>query len=272
MGGAGEGKAPGGGGPSPGSLQPCSPRCALTGAVTTDGAECLPTGGVQRARLPDHRCVGDASGRHRGWMRGLGLLRDRGVRQDPERVEGSCLFLQWAPGQVPGWGGGQLFRGRRGCARGPLAGPWCSPRLRAWVQPWGGAFPADCWPSPRCPSAHRPPACPSSGALPQPGRAGPLAVPPGKADGPHGGAAALQLGAPTGQCREPSPRLSSPSPLPALTPLYQGPPEDALPWTLQRRLTQQRTASGRQAVGSAICASRVKLQHLPSQVGGGGRG
>uniref|UniRef100_A0A667HZ58 Kelch like family member 17 n=1 Tax=Lynx canadensis TaxID=61383 RepID=A0A667HZ58_LYNCA len=33
----------------------------------------------------------------------------------------------------------------------------------------------------------------------------------------------------------------------------------------QRRLTRLRTASGRQMVGSAICASRVKLQHLPSQ-------
>ncbi|KAJ1074302.1 hypothetical protein K5549_000997 [Capra hircus] len=45
----------------------------------------------------------------------------------------------------------------------------------------------------------------------------------------------------------------------------QGPTEDALPWTLQHRLTQLRTASGRQVMGSAICASRVKLQHLPSQ-------
>ncbi|XP_029802846.1 pleckstrin homology domain-containing family N member 1 isoform X2 [Suricata suricatta] len=45
----------------------------------------------------------------------------------------------------------------------------------------------------------------------------------------------------------------------------QGSPEDELPWTLQRRLTRLRTASGRQVVGSAICASRVKLQHLPSQ-------
>ncbi|XP_068841690.1 pleckstrin homology domain-containing family N member 1 isoform X2 [Capricornis sumatraensis] len=45
----------------------------------------------------------------------------------------------------------------------------------------------------------------------------------------------------------------------------QGPTEDALPWTLQRRLTRLRTASGRQVMGSAICASRVKLQHLPSQ-------
>ncbi|XP_049474305.1 LOW QUALITY PROTEIN: pleckstrin homology domain-containing family N member 1 [Panthera uncia] len=45
----------------------------------------------------------------------------------------------------------------------------------------------------------------------------------------------------------------------------QGLPEDELPWTLQRRLTRLRTASGRQMVGSAICASRVKLQHLPSQ-------
>lgn len=66
--------------------------------------------------------------------------------------------------------------------------------------------------------------------------------------------------------------LSNPPPLPALTPLYQGPPEDALPWTLQRRLTRLRTASGSQVVGSAICASRVKLQHLPSQVGGEHRG
>ncbi|KAI4578383.1 hypothetical protein MJG53_011238 [Ovis ammon polii x Ovis aries] len=45
----------------------------------------------------------------------------------------------------------------------------------------------------------------------------------------------------------------------------QGPTEDALPWTLQHRLTRLRTASGRQVMGSAICASRVKLQHLPSQ-------
>lgn len=65
---------------------------------------------------------------------------------------------------------------------------------------------------------------------------------------------------------------SNPPPLPALTPLYQGPPEDELPWTLQRRLTRLRTGSGRQVVGSAICASRVKLQHLPSQVGRGNRG
>ncbi|XP_027964301.1 pleckstrin homology domain-containing family N member 1 isoform X3 [Eumetopias jubatus] len=53
-------------------------------------------------------------------------------------------------------------------------------------------------------------------------------------------------------------------PLP-LTPLRQGPPEDELPWTLQRRLTRLRKASGHQMVGSAVCASRVKLQHLPSQ-------
>ncbi|XP_007448964.1 PREDICTED: pleckstrin homology domain-containing family N member 1 [Lipotes vexillifer] len=45
----------------------------------------------------------------------------------------------------------------------------------------------------------------------------------------------------------------------------QGPPENELPWTLQRRLTPLRTASGLQVVGTAICASRVKLQHLPSQ-------
>ncbi|XP_054994747.1 pleckstrin homology domain-containing family N member 1 isoform X2 [Sorex araneus] len=33
----------------------------------------------------------------------------------------------------------------------------------------------------------------------------------------------------------------------------------------QRRLTRLRTVSGRHKVGSAICASRVRLQHLPSQ-------
>ncbi|XP_057605426.1 pleckstrin homology domain-containing family N member 1 isoform X3 [Hippopotamus amphibius kiboko] len=33
----------------------------------------------------------------------------------------------------------------------------------------------------------------------------------------------------------------------------------------QRRLARLQTASGRHVVGSAICASRVKLQHLPSQ-------
>ncbi|XP_072587015.1 pleckstrin homology domain-containing family N member 1 isoform X1 [Vulpes vulpes] len=45
----------------------------------------------------------------------------------------------------------------------------------------------------------------------------------------------------------------------------QGAPEDELPWTLQHSLTQLRMESGHQMVGSAICASRVKLQHLPSQ-------
>ncbi|KAI5252925.1 pleckstrin homology domain-containing family N member 1 isoform X2 [Manis pentadactyla] len=45
----------------------------------------------------------------------------------------------------------------------------------------------------------------------------------------------------------------------------QGPPEDELPGTLQHRLSRLRTVLGRPAVGSAICASRVKLQHLPSQ-------
>ncbi|XP_069320736.1 pleckstrin homology domain-containing family N member 1 [Eulemur rufifrons] len=45
----------------------------------------------------------------------------------------------------------------------------------------------------------------------------------------------------------------------------QGPPQDELPWTLRRRLSRLRTASGRESVGSAVCASRVKLQHLPSQ-------
>ncbi|XP_059997796.1 pleckstrin homology domain-containing family N member 1 isoform X4 [Lagenorhynchus albirostris] len=59
--------------------------------------------------------------------------------------------------------------------------------------------------------------------------------------------------------------LSIPTLLLPLNPLSQGPPENELPWTLQRRLTPLRTASGLQVVGTAICASRVKLQHLPSQ-------
>lgn len=49
----------------------------------------------------------------------------------------------------------------------------------------------------------------------------------------------------------------------------QGPAEDEPSWSLQPRLTHLQTAWGRQMVGSAICASRVKLQHLPSQVGEG---
>lgn len=40
--------------------QPSPLGCALAGAVTTDGAEYLPTGGVQGACLPDYRCVGRA--------------------------------------------------------------------------------------------------------------------------------------------------------------------------------------------------------------------
>uniref|UniRef100_A0A2K6G119 Pleckstrin homology domain containing N1 n=1 Tax=Propithecus coquereli TaxID=379532 RepID=A0A2K6G119_PROCO len=40
---------------------------------------------------------------------------------------------------------------------------------------------------------------------------------------------------------------------------------DELPWTLQHHLSRLRTASGRELVGSAVCASRVRLQHLPSQ-------
>ncbi|XP_048205978.1 pleckstrin homology domain-containing family N member 1 isoform X3 [Perognathus longimembris pacificus] len=45
----------------------------------------------------------------------------------------------------------------------------------------------------------------------------------------------------------------------------QGSTGDELLWSLQRRLTQLQRASGQESVGSAICASRVKLQHLPSQ-------
>ncbi|XP_054939585.1 pleckstrin homology domain-containing family N member 1 isoform X5 [Physeter macrocephalus] len=76
------------------------------------------------------------------------------------------------------------------------------------------------------------------------------------------------------RCPPAPPQVSAgnPTPLPIptllflpLTPFYQGPPENQLPWTLQRRLTPLRTASGLQVAGTAICASRVKLQHLPSQ-------
>ncbi|XP_017709922.1 PREDICTED: pleckstrin homology domain-containing family N member 1 isoform X2 [Rhinopithecus bieti] len=45
---------------------------------------------------------------------------------------------------------------------------------------------------------HRPAARTPPGALPQPSRAGPLALPPGEADGPPWGAATLPLGTPTG--------------------------------------------------------------------------
>uniref|UniRef100_A0A8D2AE81 Pleckstrin homology domain containing N1 n=1 Tax=Sciurus vulgaris TaxID=55149 RepID=A0A8D2AE81_SCIVU len=45
----------------------------------------------------------------------------------------------------------------------------------------------------------------------------------------------------------------------------QAPAGNELPWSLQRHLTWLRRASGCESVGSAICASRVKLQHLPSQ-------
>uniref|UniRef100_A0A2K6K706 Pleckstrin homology domain containing N1 n=1 Tax=Rhinopithecus bieti TaxID=61621 RepID=A0A2K6K706_RHIBE len=45
----------------------------------------------------------------------------------------------------------------------------------------------------------------------------------------------------------------------------QGSCGDELPWTLQRRLTRLQTASGHEPGGSAVCASRVKLQHLPAQ-------
>uniref|UniRef100_A0A2K6UKR5 Pleckstrin homology domain containing N1 n=1 Tax=Saimiri boliviensis boliviensis TaxID=39432 RepID=A0A2K6UKR5_SAIBB len=48
-------------------------------------------------------------------------------------------------------------------------------------------------------------------------------------------------------------------------PHRSGTPGEELPWTLERRLTRLRTASGHEPGGSAICASRVKLQHLPAQ-------
>lgn len=53
------GKLPGRPGHSHRGPSPAFP-CALLGTVTTDGAEHRPTGGVHRACLPDHRCVGHA--------------------------------------------------------------------------------------------------------------------------------------------------------------------------------------------------------------------
>ncbi|XP_004639634.1 pleckstrin homology domain-containing family N member 1 [Octodon degus] len=47
--------------------------------------------------------------------------------------------------------------------------------------------------------------------------------------------------------------------------LLQGSPGDELPWTLQHCLSRLPRTSGRETLGGAICASRVKLQHLPSQ-------
>lgn len=44
---------------------PEAPTLCLAGAVTTDGAERLPAGGVPRARLPDHRCLGCSPGPQR---------------------------------------------------------------------------------------------------------------------------------------------------------------------------------------------------------------
>ncbi|XP_051695462.1 pleckstrin homology domain-containing family N member 1 isoform X1 [Oryctolagus cuniculus] len=45
----------------------------------------------------------------------------------------------------------------------------------------------------------------------------------------------------------------------------QSPPGDEPPWTLHQHLTRLRTAPGPGPAGAPICASRVKLQHLPSQ-------
>ncbi|XP_010625950.1 pleckstrin homology domain-containing family N member 1 isoform X2 [Fukomys damarensis] len=45
----------------------------------------------------------------------------------------------------------------------------------------------------------------------------------------------------------------------------QGPLRNELPWTLQCPLNPMRKATGRKPLGGAICASRVKLQHLPSK-------
>lgn len=71
------------GGGGRGSGGPCSPiPCALAGAVTTGGAECLPARGVSRACLPDHRCVGhEQTGPSRA--REQGLLSDSGLCRAP---------------------------------------------------------------------------------------------------------------------------------------------------------------------------------------------
>ncbi|XP_063487275.1 pleckstrin homology domain-containing family N member 1 isoform X9 [Symphalangus syndactylus] len=60
-------------------------------------------------------------------------------------------------------------------------------------------------PTARKDSHFRPAARTPPGALPQPGRAGPLALPPGEADGPPRGTAALPLGTPTGVLRRRAP-------------------------------------------------------------------
>nr|XP_013008891.1 pleckstrin homology domain-containing family N member 1 isoform X2 [Cavia porcellus] len=49
------------------------------------------------------------------------------------------------------------------------------------------------------------------------------------------------------------------------TVLPQGSTKDELSWTLQHPLSQPQRVSGREPLGDTICASRVKLQHLPSQ-------
>lgn len=122
------------------------------------------------------------------------------------------------------------------------------------------------WPSPLCPSP--------AGPLPAPL----LVLCPSQAELGHWlyhleKQIALVGGVP--RCPPEPLQVSAGNPAPLSLPLLhlpltlssQGPTEDALPCTLQHRLTRLRTASGRQVMGSAICASRVKLQHLPSQVG-----
>lgn len=47
----------------------------------------------------------------------------------------------------------------------------------------------------------------------------------------------------------------------------QGPTEDSTPLDSAAQADPAADSMGRQVMGSAICASRVKLQHLPSQVG-----
>lgn len=132
-------------------------------------------------------------------------------------VERSWLFFQWAHGRVPGW---------EECSRSwlvPYSPPNCSPGV-CGARRGAGEGPLLGVPGqPPLLSAHRPTACPPSGGLPQPGRAGTLALPPGKADGPPERVATLPLSTPAGQYH--APRAPFPAPLPACPdPRFPGPP------------------------------------------------
>lgn len=176
-----------------------SPRTSLplcsAGAVTTYGAECLPTGGVPRTCLPDHRCAGGpvccpclpSCQKDEGPK--AAAEQAPGPWRSSEHIEGPWLFLRWAHVHLPGWGGGQRV-GTSRAVRVVVSGS--SQPLRVLSC---GLQAHPCLPLPNRPAAH-----PSSRVLPQPDRAGPLALPPGEADSPRGGAATPPPSAPAGQC------------------------------------------------------------------------